>query len=324
MLKRQSIFPRMFHPFYQPSMVAPSIRLAALSILFTSVAVVLTQTAHCAPSPLAAANELQHMVAGFDGYASALDSAQITPVAGPRAGEEVADPAAVPLGLRELSAEQLAKVGIRYDTASIAYVEEGLRFNVRTTGINITGSNGLADGRTPRHITLYKQGVNVASWKRSHPNDDVDRLEGILVRLNDPSALPQHREAVVVIWVVPPDAPPTRSAAVVSDTTALDDVPDTDDRTTPSIVRTSIRPNPVSGSTAILTIDVKRPGYASVAIHDMLGAKAQTVAEQTPLYAGEQDITMYNLHDLPQGMYLVVVDIHETRERQVRRMLIER
>lgn len=256
------------------------------------------------------------------GMPPVADTTELQPVTGPLA--DTVQQNALPSGLRELTAEQLAKVGIRYDTASISYIEEGIRFHVRTTGINITGSNGASDGRTPRHITLYKQGVNVASWKRTEPNDEVDQLVGIRVRLHDPSAAPEHRDAVVVVWVIPPDDGSIPPSVASSDNTSLDTTPTTEQRPAPTIVRTSVRPNPVSGSTATLTIDVTAPGHATVAIYDMLGAKTQTVAENTPLYAGQQDLVLYNMHELPQGMYLVVVDVHETRERQARRMLIER
>ncbi|MBU3742692.1 MAG: T9SS type A sorting domain-containing protein [Candidatus Kapabacteria bacterium] len=246
-------------------------------------------------------------------------------------GEVIEDPADsatsfnldIPTGLIELSAEQLALIGVRYDTATISYIEEGLKFNVRTTGIAISGSNGVTDKRTPRHVTLYKRGRNMASWKRMSTEGDVDELVGIRVRLFDAKAKPNHREAVVVIWCVPPIDVPVQQDRVQETGPPLGNA-DSVAPEEPTLTRTAIRPNPVAGSVAMLSVTVARPCNATVTIYDMLGGMVRLVAADTPLYAGTQDIPLENLHELSQGMYLVVVDAPASKERQVRRMLIER
>ena len=246
-------------------------------------------------------------------------------------GEVVEDPADsatsfnpdVPTGLIELTAEQLALIGVRYDTATISYIEEGLKFNVRTTGIAIGGSNGVTDKRTPRHVTLYKRGRNMASWKRMSPDGDVDDLVGIRVRLYDGKAAAKHREAIVVIWCVPPAdvvLPDNRLA----ETGPASNDPDVVTPRQPALTQTSIRPNPVSGSVAMLNVTVAQPCNASIAIYDMLGGKVREIATETPLYGGSQDVALENLHELSQGMYLVVIDVPASKERHVRRLLIER
>lgn len=230
----------------------------------------------------------------------------------------------IPSGLVELTAEQLAQVGIHYDTASIAYIEDGLRFVVSATGISITGSNGKSDSRTPRHVTLYEDGTHVASWKRSHPDDDVDRLVGIIIRFHHRETPETNHQSVAVVWVIPPAGLELPSAKPAVD--LLADERDTRTRTTnsPLILRTALRPNPVAGSTATLTVAIQRPCVASITLYDILGNRVATIADRASLSAGEQDIQLSDLHEQPQGMYMVVMDIPETQERHARRLLIER
>jgi hypothetical protein len=49
-----------------------------------------------------------------------------------------------------------------------------------------------------------------------------------------------------------------------------------------------------------------------------------TIVDQVRLTPGAQDVVLTNLHEQPQGMYMVVIDIPETQERHARRLLIER
>lgn len=230
----------------------------------------------------------------------------------------------IPSGLIELTAEQLAQVGIHYDTASISYIEDGLRFVVSTTGISITGSNGKSDARTPRHVTLYENGTHVASWKRSHPDDDVDRLVGIIIQFRDRQPTEPDHRSVAVVWVIPPADMkiPTSKSAV--DPMADERRTDTRSNNDPLITNSTLRPNPVAGSTATLTIDAQRPCVASITLYDILGNRLATIVDQVRLTPGAQDVLLTNLHEQPQGMYMVVIDIPETQERHARRLLIER
>lgn len=230
----------------------------------------------------------------------------------------------IPSGLIELTAEQLAQVGIHYDTASIAYIEDGLRFVVSTTGISITGSNGKSDARTPRHVTLYENGTHVASWKRSHPDDDVDRLVGIIIRFHDRQTPETNHQSVAVVWVIPPAGMPVPTAKPLVDVRTEEQGTDTGTTDSPLIMHTALRPNPVAGSTATLTIDAQRPCLASITLYDVLGNRVATIADRASLTDGAQDILLTNLHEQPQGMYMVVIDIPETQERHARRLLIER
>lgn len=230
----------------------------------------------------------------------------------------------IPSGLIELTAEQLAQVGIHYDTASISYIEDGLRFVVSTTGISITGSNGKSDARTPRHVTLYENGTHVASWKRSHPDDDIERLVGIIIRFRDRQPTEADHRSVAVVWVIPPADMQIPTAKPAVDPMAAEQRTDTRANHDPLITNSALRPNPVAGSTATLTIDAQRPCTASITLYDILGNRLATIVDQTRLIAGEQDVILTNLHEQPQGMYMVVIDVPETQERHARRLLIER
>ena len=254
----------------------------------------------------------------------AKDTADLQSPVEPRAGGDVDEPSAIPSGLIELSGQQLSQLGIQYDSTTISYIEEGIRFVVSTYGISLTGSNGRTDARTPRHVTLYVEGKHIASWKRSNPDDDVDRLVGIMVRLQNPAAVHPNKHAIAVIWCIPPADMELPDGETMTKTKPGTDGSGASPSGDPAVVRTALRPNPVAGSTASLTIDVDRPCAASIKLYDMLGNLAATIAEQVRLEAGTQDITLMNLHEQPQGMYLVVIDIPETRERHARRLLIER
>jgi hypothetical protein len=63
---------------------------------------------------------------------------------------------------------------------------------------------------------------------------------------------------------------------------------------------------------------------ASITLYDILGNRLATIVDQVRLTPGAQDVLLTNLHEQPQGMYMVVIDIPETQERHARRLLIER
>lgn len=256
--------------------------------------------------------------------AASADSNHVDEPVIPTTGGDVSQSTDIPSGLIELSAEQLAQVGIHYDTASIAYIEDGLRFVVSTSGISITGSNGKSDSRTPRHVTLYENGIHVASWKRSHPDDDVDRLVGIIIRFHDRQPTVSDRRSVAVVWVIPPAGVQVPTAKPLADLRTEEQRADTRTTEPPLIMQTALRPNPVAGSTATLTVDVLRPCAATITLYDVLGNRVATVVDRASLSAGAQDILLTNLHEQPQGMYMVVIDVPETQERHARRLLIER
>lgn len=231
-----------------------------------------------------------------------------------------------------LSASELAALGLKHTGDALRYVEDGITITVRTNGISATGERIPSDVRTPRHITLYRKGVNFARWMdRTAAPVDVNDLIGIQVWLRDPSK-PAFQEADVILWYAPTDA----FVNALPEGPRLQIRSELDQAQTPSsyvehrtasasITSIVVAPNPVRSASANILLDVRTACTVTVRIIDMMSREMSATLD--PSYAlgtGRQSITLSGLQDLPNGMYNVVVDIPASQERLVHRLLIER
>lgn len=224
----------------------------------------------------------------------------------------------------KLSTSDLAALGLKFTGDAIRYVEDGVSITVRTNGISAQGRRIPSDLRTPRHITLYRKGLNLARWIDATASDvDVNTLIGVQVWLQD-STMPMFREADVILWYEPTD-----DVLAVLPQNKLQELQRTDaaDHRSSSASITSIvvAPNPVRSTSATLMLDVRTSCVTTIRLIDMMGREAIIpLNDSYSLNAGRESIALNSLHDLPNGMYHIVVDVPATQERLVQRLLIER
>lgn len=231
-----------------------------------------------------------------------------------------------------LSASDLAALGLKHTGDALRYVEDGVTITVRTNGISATGERIPSDLRTPRHITLYRKGMNFARWMdRTAAPVDVNDLIGIQVWLRDPSK-PEFQEADVILWYAPTDevidalplAQRLQLRRELGSTTAPSAY--VEHRTaSASIASFVVAPNPVRTASASLLLDVRTSCTVTIRIIDMMAREVNIPLD--PSYAlgvGRETITLNGLQLLPNGMYNVIVDVPATQERVAHRLLIER
>lgn len=224
----------------------------------------------------------------------------------------------------KLSTADLAALGLKFTGDALRYVEDGVSITVRTNGISAHGQRIPSDLRTPRHITLYRKGLNLARWiDVSAPDVDVNSLIGVQVWLQD-STMPMFREADVILWYAP-----TADVLSVLPQDMLHKLQQSDAAelrsTTASIASMVVAPNPIRSSDATLLFDVVTPCVSTVRLIDMMGREANIpLNDSYTLNIGRESIALTSLESLPNGMYNVVVEIPSTQERLVQRLLIER
>jgi hypothetical protein len=223
-----------------------------------------------------------------------------------------------------LSADELSALGLTFTGDALRYVEDGMSITVRTNGIRAHGQHTPSAHRTPRHITLYRKGQNLARWIDATASDvDVNTLIGVHVRLQD-STLPMFREADVILWYAPTDT--VSSSLPRSKVNELQRSSSSQHHTpSSSITSVVIAPNPVRSASATVVLEVQRPCMASIRVIDMMGREVSVpLNDSYSLNTGRETIPLQALSDLPSGMYHVVIDVPSTQERLVQRMLIER
>lgn len=224
----------------------------------------------------------------------------------------------------KLTTADLAALGLKFTGDALRYVEDGVSITVRTNGISAQGRRIPSDLRTPRHITLYRKGLNLARWIDATASDiDVNSLIGVQVWLQD-STMPMFREADVILWYAP--TTDVIAALPVNKLQQLQRDANTDHRTSSASIGTLVvAPNPVRASSAMLMLDVRTACVSTIRVIDMMGRDAIIpLNDSYSLNVGRESIALNSLQDLPNGMYHVVVDIPATQERLVHRLLIER
>jgi hypothetical protein len=234
--------------------------------------------------------------------------------------------------MMELAPTELAKLHLSVTESSITYTEDGFTVTIKTSGIGVRGSQTLGAGSTtPRQVTIYRGGRVMATWAdTTRPNIKVNDLVPVTIRLEDASnAMFPHAD--VVLWFEPTPAfvhalPTTERVAIEKELTSNDPTSLYIERqtSTASIASSKVFPNPVSGTSATLQLNVVRSCTATVDIVDINGRSVLTLFTNEPLMPGSTSSILQPLTSLPNGMYLVVVDVDNGRERLVQRLLIER
>jgi len=180
-------------------------------------------------------------------------------------------------------------------------------------------------------VSLYRGGKLLSTWSdETRPQTTVNDLVPVTIRIEDASnAMFPHAD--VLLWFEPTSAfvnalPPDERAALnkeldKKDATSLYIERNT---TTTSIASSGLYPNPVNGETATLQLNVTRSCTADVDIVDINGRSVLTVFTSQQLAEGAHSSLLSPLSSLPNGMYLVVVNINNGQERLVQRLLIER
>lgn len=234
-------------------------------------------------------------------------------------------------GVPSLSAQQLNadKLGLTIQNSIIRYVEDGLQITIKTSGISARGTRSANAECTPRHITLYRKGKPFASWYDT-AHAAINTLLPVRLQLHDEQNT-MFPEAEVILWYVPTDAFLACLSSSVR-TTIVQELANrnasrgyTEHATHSAIITSStLFPNPVRADHTTLSITTVAPCVTSGRLVDLLGQLVRTLWMNNTHNVGTATIHLSQLSDLPNGMYLVVLQVDGSNEHIVQRLLIER
>ena len=223
----------------------------------------------------------------------------------------------------ELNSDELSNLGLTYDRKHIVYSEDGHTITISTSGVAVLGSPSFDEKKpTPRHVSIYQDnGPLLSSWyDGEQPESDVNELVPIRLYLEDRNNS-IFKSAEVILWYSPSDA---FEIALTNTNRKVLSAPSETNTSTPSITSSSLYPNPVNGSSCSLRILVSNSCTVTGELFDINGHSVMQLWRDSHHWPGASYLSLEDLDDLSNGMYLVVVTVDGGSDRIVQRLLIER
>lgn len=226
------------------------------------------------------------------------------------------------------SKQTLNQLGIVFDEKKLQYQEGSFRITVTTSGVSVMNAPNRQQQKTPRHITLFRNKKQFASWFTAGTTP-VNNLVPLRVTLADPSNT-MFPSADVVLWYSPTEdflaALPEkdRRTAIESQHDRTTTIKTDQNNLTPTISQSTVFPNPVHGTSATVALHVSQACTTHAEIVDLFGKTVMVLWTNRELPKGESSFPLSDLGTLPNGMYIVVIRVNGSNEQIVQRILIER